>query len=97
MSPVVQAIMVFLASYFCVLLLGVQSKLMRDDHWFICFFISWMIMFAQTAVTWSIANNHLGMTLYLFVSGWGGSLGIVSSHFVYLWYDNKFHKEKPNV
>ena len=92
MTPFTQGVLVFVASYFSVLLLGLQSKLMRDDHWQASFFVSWLIMLSHTAVTWSIANNSLGIPLYLFISGWGSSLGIVSSHFLYAWYDNKFHK-----
>lgn len=92
MTPLTQGGLVFVASYFSVLLLGLQSKLMRDDHWQVSFFVSWLIMMSHTAVTWSVANNSLGIPLYLFISGWGSSLGIVSSHFLYIWYDNKFHK-----
>lgn len=92
MTPLTQGVLVFVASYFSVLLLGLQSKLMRDDHWQVSFFVSWLIMLSHTAVTWSVANNSLGIPLYLFISGWGSSLGIVSSHFLYVWYDKKFHK-----
>ena len=92
MTPLTQGTLVFIASYFSVLLLGLQSKLMRDDHWQVSFFVSWLIMLSHTAVTWSVANNSIGIPLYLFISGWGSSLGIVSSHFLYVWYDNKFHK-----
>lgn len=92
MTPLTQGALVFIASYFSVLLLGLQSKLMRDDHWQVSFFVSWLIMLSHTAVTWSVANNSIGIPLYLFISGWGSSLGIVSSHFLYIWYDNKFHK-----
>ena len=92
MTPLTQGGLVFVASYFSVLLLGLQSKLMRDDHWQVSFFVSWLIMLSHTAVTWSVANNSIGIPLYLFISGWGSSLGIVSSHFLYVWYDNKFHK-----
>lgn len=94
MSPILQGLMVFLAAYCCVLLLGFQSKLMRDNKWPACFFASWMITIAQTATTWAIANNHLGLPLFIFISGWGGSLGIVSSHFVYQFYDKRFHKHE---
>jgi hypothetical protein len=90
MSPILQGLMVWFAAYFTVLLLGFQSKLMRDNRWRVSFFVTWLITFAQVATTWSIANNHLGMTLLVFLSGMGGSLGIVSSHFVYQWYDNYF-------
>jgi hypothetical protein len=86
------ALTVFTAAYAAVLLLGLQSKLMRDNNWKASFFVSWAIMFAQTAGTYAIANNTLPIHWYLFSSGWGGSLGIVSAHFVYDWYDRKFKK-----
>lgn len=89
MNPIVQGLMVLFASYFTVLLLGFQSKLMRDNRWQLSFFMTWLITFAQVATTWSIANNHLGMTLLVFLSGTGGSFGIVSSHFLYIWYDRR--------
>lgn len=89
MSPLLQGLMVLFAAYFTVLLLGFQSKLMRDNRWQLSFFMTWLITFAQVATTWSIANNHLGMTLLVFLSGLGGSLGIVSSHFLYQWYDGR--------
>ena len=87
MSMWLQGFMVFFAAYFTVMLLGFQSKLMRDNRWFCSFFTSWGITFAQTAAVWSVANNHLGIYLLVFISGWGGSLGIVSAHFVYDAYD----------
>lgn len=89
MNPVIQGFVVLFAAYFTILLLGFQSKLMRDNRWQLSFFMTWMITFAQVATTWSIANNHLGMPLLVFLSGLGGSLGIVSSHFLYLWYDGR--------
>lgn len=89
MSPLLQALMVFLAAFGNVLLLGFQSKLMRDNRWFFSFFTSWGITFAQVAGTWAIANNHLGIPILIAISGWGGSLGIVSAHFLYSWYDRR--------
>lgn len=86
----IAAAVVFLAAFAAVLLLGLQSKLMRDNNWQVSFFVSWLIMFAQTAGTYAIANNTLPIGWYLFSSGWGGSLGIVSAHFVYEWYDKRF-------
>lgn len=89
MSMFLQGLMVFLAAFGNVLLLGFQSKLMRDNRWFFSFFTSWGITFAQVAGTWAIANNHLGIPLLVCLSGWGGSLGIVSAHFLYQWYDGR--------
>ena len=88
MDLIIQGAMVFIAAFSNVLLLGFQSKLMRDNRWFFSFFTSWGITFAQVATTWAIANNHLGLPLLVGLSGLGGSLGIVSAHFVYEWYDN---------
>ncbi|AGH62721.1 hypothetical protein B5P22_30960 [Pseudomonas tolaasii] len=88
MSMFLQGVMVFFAAYFTVLLLGFQSKLMRDNRWGMSFFTSWGITLAQVATTWAIANNHLGMHLLILLSGTGGSIGIVSSHFLYQSYDN---------
>lgn len=89
MSPLLQGLMVFLAAFSNVLLLGFQSKLMRDNRWFFSFFTSWGITFAQVAATWAIANNHLGLPLLITLSGFGGSFGIVSAHFLYQWYDGR--------
>lgn len=89
MDPLLQGLMVFLAAYSNVLLLGFQSKLMRDNRWFFSFFTSWGITFAQVAATWAIANNHLGLPLLITLSGFGGSFGIVSAHFLYQWYDGR--------
>lgn len=86
------ALLVFVAAYGTVMLLGLQSKLMRDNNWQISFFVSWFIMFAQTFTTYAIAHNTLAIGWYLLASGWGGSLGIVSAHFVYDWYDRRFKR-----
>lgn len=91
----IAALAVFFAAYATVMLLGLQSKLMRDNNWKLSFFVSWQIMFAQTFTTYAIAHNTLDIGWYLFSSGWGGSLGIVSAHFVYEWYDKRFKKHAP--
>ncbi|MNY65579.1 hypothetical protein D3C86_2028680 [compost metagenome] len=85
----------FGAAFAAVLLLGFQSKLMRDDRWQTCFFVSWLIMFSQTAGTYAIAHNILPIWGYFLAAGWGSSLGIVSAHFVYRWYDKRL--ERKNV
>ncbi len=94
MSPMWQAAIVFLSAFGNVLLLGFQSKLMRDNRWFFSFFTSWGITLAQFGGVWAIANNHLGVLPLIFISGWGGSLGIVSAHFLYQWYDLKVKRAK---
>lgn len=84
---ITSVLMIFFAAYFTVLLLGLQSKIMRDDKWFAAFFTSWGITIAQFGTVYAIAHSILPAFWFVFVSGWGGSLGIVSSHFLYnrLW------------
>lgn len=84
---ILQGLMVFFAAYFTVLLLGFQSKLMRDDRWKTSMVMTVLITLAQTATIYAVANNHLGMQLFLTLSCSGGSLGIASSHFAYKFYD----------
>lgn len=79
------AAMVFGAAYGNVMLLGVQSKLMRDNNWRASFFTSWMITVAQWVGVYAVAHSLLTTTEYLWFAGWGGSLGIVSAHFFYDW------------
>lgn len=86
------ALAVFTAAYMNVLLLGFQSKLMRDNNWRVSFFTSWFITLAQTASTYAVAHNALPIEWYLFFSGLGGSTGIVSAHFFYDWYDRRFKR-----
>ena len=91
------ALTVFGAAYVAVLLLGLQSKLMRDDRWQMCFFVSWCIMGAQTAGTYAIAHSILPLWGYLLAAGWGSSLGIVTAHFVYAWYDRRLEKNNART
>lgn len=49
--------------------------------------MSLLITLSQSATMWAIANNHLGMPLFLLLSGMGGSLGIGTSHHAYKLYD----------
>lgn len=81
----------FAAAFGTVLLLGLQSKIMRDDRWFAAFFTSWGITLTQTATTYIIAHRPLPLPEYVFWAGLGGSLGIVTSHFVY----NKLTGKRP--
>lgn len=97
MSMILQGVMIFMAQYLTVLLLGFQSKLMRDNRWGLSFFTSWGITLSQTATVWAIANNPLGMPLLITLSGFGGACGIVSAHFVYDWYDKWRNKHVFNL
>lgn len=80
---ILSASLAFFAAYFTVLLLGLNSKILRDDRVLAAFCVSWGITLAQTAATYVIAHSLLPLPWYIFIAGWGGSLGIVSSHYVY--------------
>lgn len=77
----------FFAAYFTVLLLGFQSKLMRDNRWKLSMMMTILITLSQTGTMYAVANNHLGMPIFLLFSCFGGSLGIGTSHFAYQFYD----------
>ena len=83
MTTVLAGVAAFFAAYFTVLLLGLNSKIMRDDRVVAAFVVSWGITLSQTAATYIIAHVNLPIYLYLLWAGWGGSLGIVSAHYLY--------------
>lgn len=93
MLDLATASMVCGAAFGNVMLLGLQSKLMRDNRWVPSFFTSWMITVAQTATMYAAAHSNLTMTEFIIVSGWGGSTGIVSAHFLYQWLEGKRSRE----
>jgi hypothetical protein len=93
---ILQGCMVFFAAYFNVMLLGFQSRLMRDNRWQLSMVMTILITLAQSATMWAVANNHLGMPVFLVLSCMGGSLGIGSSHFFYRAYD-KWVSEKKRL
>lgn len=92
MSAAVACAAAFFAAYFTVLLLGLNSKILRDDRVLSAFAVSWGITLAQTATTYIIAHVDLPTWTYIWWAGWGGSLGIVSSHYLY-----KYLTEKSNA
>ncbi|AWY03057.1 holin [Pseudomonas phage SCYZ1] len=87
-----QVLLVFWSAYFQVFLLGLNSKLLRDDKIKAGFVVSWCITLAQFAYIWAVGNSHLSIGWFLFVSGWGGAIGITTAQYFYRWYDKTFHK-----
>lgn len=92
MSPWLQFLLIFWAAFFQVFLLGLNSKMLRDDKIAAAFVVSWGITLAQTGYIWAVAHSQLSAWLFLVVSGFGGSIGITTSQYFYKWYDRKFHK-----
>ena len=80
-------LLVFVAAFFSVLLLGLNSRLMRDNHWLGAAGVSWLITVAQYAMTWAVLHANLAPESYIFFGGAGGSLGITTSHFMYIYWE----------
>tara|TARA_R110000744_G_C18937543_1_gene513936 strand:- start:206 stop:502 length:297 start_codon:yes stop_codon:yes gene_type:complete len=80
-------LLVFVAAFFSVLLLGLNSRLMRDNHWLGAAGVSWLITVAQYAMTWAVLHAKLSPESYIFFAGVGGSIGITASHFMYAYWE----------
>ena len=78
-------LLVFMASFFAVFLLGLNSKILRDDHILLGSLISWFITIAQYAMTWAVFEAGLSPIEYLVTAGAGGSVGITISQYFYKW------------
>ena len=89
---ILQGLTVFFAQLATVMLLGFQSRLMRDNRWRTSMVMTTLITIAQTMTMYAVANNHLGMTLFLLLSCSGGSIGIGLSHHAYILYDKVMTK-----
>ena len=80
-------LLVVTAAFFSVFLLGLNSKILRDDHIALGFGVSWCITLAQYTMTWAIFEAGLSAAEYLFFAGLGGSTGVTLSQYFYKWLD----------
>jgi FtsH-binding integral membrane protein len=80
-----QLVLLFIATFGNVFLLGLSSQFVRDQKIAQAFTISWGITWCQFLFA-RISANTTDADMALFVSGWGGSLGIVASILFYRWY-----------
>lgn len=80
-----QLALLFIATFGNVFLLGLSSQFVRDQQIALAFTISWGITWCQFSFA-RISATTVDADLAMFVSGWGGSLGIVSSILFYRWY-----------
>ena len=78
-------LLVLVAAFFSVFLLGLNSKILRDDHIAAGAVISWFITIAQYAMTWAVINAGLSPLDYILWAGVGGSSGITASQYFYKW------------
>lgn len=84
-SELQQLALLFIATFGNVFLLGFNSQIVRDQKIALAFTVSWGITWCQFLFA-RISANTTDADLALFVSGWGGSLGIVASILFYRWY-----------
>ena len=85
---------IFMASFFQVFLLGLNSQFVRNQWVGSVFIVSWFISVAQFTYTKIVAMTEGAEVLYIFfASGMGGALGIVSSIFFYRWLLPKIKKD----
>ena len=85
---------IFMASFFQVFLLGLNSQFVRNQWIGSVFIVSWFISVAQFTYTKIVAMTEGAEVLYIFfASGMGGALGIVSSIFFYRWLLPKIKKD----
>ncbi|HCU2081788.1 TPA: hypothetical protein OUI22_000405 [Pseudomonas aeruginosa] len=91
MTAELQGVLIFTSAFAQVFLLGLNSKLLRDDKIAAGFVVSWMITLAQFGYIWAVAHSRIDTVPFLVISGFGGSIGITSAQYFYRWYDKTFH------
>ena len=84
----IEAVMLFVASFFNVFLLGLNSQFVRDRWIAACIFISFNISCAQFVYTRVVANSEDVMLSFI-GSSLGGAAGIASSIVFYAWFNPK--------
>ena len=85
--------LVFTAAFFSVFLLGLNSKILRDDRIMFGAVISWFITIAQYVMTWAVIHAGLSPAEYIFWAGCGGCFGITVAQYFYKWMATKLNKE----
>ena len=73
---------VFIAQFFAVFALVMNSKLLRDDRWQLAMLNSWLISVTQFVFIWAVANTDQPVATF-FAAAAGGSLGCGASHHFY--------------
>jgi len=71
--------LVFTAAFAQVFLLGLNSKILRDDKILAAAITSWLITISQYGMVWAVTNAGLSATSYILWAGMGGSMGITLS------------------
>lgn len=88
-------ILLCIASFLSVFLLGLQSQFVRDQRIALCFTMSWFISASQFIYTRVTALTE-SPELAFISSGIGGSAGIVASIYFYRFYQRRTQRDTPN-
>ena len=78
--------LVFVSSFASVCAMGVNSKIIRDNHIALGAIVSWVITVANFALMWAVLHAELSPLMYILVSGAGGSIGIIVAQYGYAKY-----------
>jgi hypothetical protein len=81
--------LVFTSAFAQVFLLGLNSKMLRDDRILAGAVISWFITIAQYGMVWAVTSAGLSAGSYILFAGMGGSSGITLAQYVYRWYEKR--------
>lgn len=87
----VEVMLLGIAAFFNVMLLGLNSQYVRDQRIALVFCMSWMIHTAQFIYVRIIAMTDLVGWAFL-ISGIGSSLGIVTSILIYKYFQKRREK-----
>lgn len=78
-------VLVFIAQFFSVFTLVMNSKLLRDDRWILAMMNSWLISITQFVFIIVVARTDDPVVTFFFAAS-GGSLGCGMSHLFYTRY-----------
>jgi len=82
------SLLVLVAAFVSVFMMGLNSKILRDDYIMAGAVTSWLITISQYAMTWAVVHAGLSSPVYIFWAGVGGSAGITAAQYAYAWMDN---------
>ncbi len=77
--------LVFIAQFFSVFTLVMNSKLLRDDRWVLAMMNSWLISITQFVFILVVSRTDDPVATFFFAAS-GGSLGCGMSHLFYTRY-----------
>ncbi len=86
--------LLFVGQFANVLLLVLNSRLLRDDKVIPAVLISWLITAAQLSFVYIIKITNLDIEWLYLASALGGSCGVACAHYFYVWVNKPKIKEE---